>query len=711
METTRPGAKTWGSTMYRHRHKVLLAWLVVLAAVFMFVGDVFERLDTGYGDDTSESAQVAERLRELDGTAGGIVAIVDGVDLVAPDVRAEIAAAADDLRAMDGVASVLDAVSTGAPQLVSQDQRATLVVAQLSADLTEDATAEATAAITERLRDIDAPQVKVGGSALLEEEFQRATEQDLQRGEMIALPIAFVVMIVIFGGLLAATLPLIIAVLGALSAILVLLAVAYLTDVSMYTINVVTMLGLGLGIDYGLLMVSRFREERSGGQVVPGAVVRTVATSGRTVVFSALTVAASLAGMFAFRDPTLRSLAIGGIGVVVLSMVVAVTLLPALLGMWGHRIKPAKARVAERGYFYRVSGFVQRRAVAVVTVVGIGLVILAAPFLRVEFTGGDARDLPRSSETREVALLTAERFPALSAEPITVLLERDASDPAVAAFVQRISEIDGVAGLMPRAGLLADVTVVDVYPEGETEGPIAQQLVTSIRAMDPPTEVGVTGAAAFLGDYKAAITERLPIALGLIAVATFVLLFLMTGSVFVPLKAIVMNLLSLGASFGALVWVFQDGHLSWLLGFDSTGAVNTITPILILIFAFGLSMDYEVFLLARVKEIHDQTGDNDLAVSLGLQRTGRIITSAALLIVVVFAGFAAGEVLVIKQLGLGLALAVVVDATIVRSLLVPATMKLMGDWNWWAPRPLRAIHARLGLHEPVNEPSLEPAAT
>jgi putative drug exporter of the RND superfamily len=700
--------RTWGMTMYRHRRKVLLAWLVVLAAVIAFGGDVIARLDTGFGGDSSESTQGAERLRELDGTAGEIIAVVDGIDVSTPAVRAEIENATRDLRAMDGVVRVLDVFSTGAEQLVSQDGRATLVVAHLSADLTEDAAGEVTTAVSNRLRAIDAPQVKVGGSAMLDEEFQHAIEKDLQRGEMVALPVAFVVMIVIFGGLLAAFLPLIIAVLGAMSAILVLLAATYLTDVSMYTLNVVTMLGLGLGIDYGLLMVSRFREERQSGFEVADAIARTVATSGTTVVFSALTVAVSLAGLFAFSDFTLRSLAIGGIVVVVLSMTVAITLLPGLLGMWGRRIKPAKARVAERGYFYRLSRFVQRRAVAVVAVVGVGLLVLAAPFLRVEFTGGDARDLPRSSETRQVALLTAERFPARSADPVTVVAESDSSDPAVAAFGQQVAELDGVAHLMVREGLSGGVTVIDVYPEGETEGSTAQRIVRDIRATEAPFEGQVTGAAASLIDFKDAIVDRLPVALGIIAVATFVLLFLMTGSVFVPLKAIVMNLLSLGASFGALVWVFQDGHLSWLLGFDSTGAVNTITPIIILIFAFGLSMDYEVFLLARVKEIHDETGDNDRAVSLGLQRTGRIITSAALLIVVVFAGFAAGEVLVIKQFGLGLALAVIVDATVVRSLLVPATMKLMGEWNWWAPRPLRAIHDRFGLREPAHVPAEEP---
>jgi RND superfamily putative drug exporter len=283
---------------------------------------------------------------------------------------------------------------------------------------------------------------------------------------------------------------------------------------------------------------------------------------------------------------------------------------------------------------------------------------------------------------------------------VTVVVQSAPGNPPVADYLRRVGALPGVARAEPRPDTPPTVTVLDVVPQGTSEGPVATRLVERIRDLERPAPGGVTGPAAFLVDYRESLADRLPYALGLIGLATFVLLFLMTGSVVVPVKAIVMCVLSLGASFGALVWVFQEGHLSGLLGFDAPGMVDITVPLLIFVFAFGLSMDYEVFLLSRIKEAWDQTGDNDLAVALGLQRTGRIVTSAAALIVVVFLGFAAGELLTIKEVGVGMAIAVLLDATVVRMLLVPATMKLMGRWNWWAPPALRRFHDRHGLAEP-----------
>ena len=300
-----------------------------------------------------------------------------------------------------------------------------------------------------------------------------------------------------------------------------------------------------------------------------------------------------------------------------------------------------------------------------------------------------------------MAMTLVERFPARGADPIQVVVTDDAGADAIAAYTDRIGSLADVAGVTSWAA--DDVTVVDVVPHGTSQGPVAQQLVETLRNETAEFDVMVGGTAAHLIDTKAHTTERLPIAFAIIAISTFVLLFLMTGSIAVPLKAIVMNVLSLGATFGALVWGFQDGHLSGLLGFDPVGSLDLFMPVLIFIFAFGLSMDYEVFLLGRIKEIYDRTGDNDRAVAEGLQRTGGIVTSAALLIVIVFAGFAMGEVLGIKMLGFGLALAVAVDAVVVRTLLVPATMKLLGHRNWWAPAPLRRLHQRFGLHEAPSE--------
>ncbi|MEL6982939.1 MAG: MMPL family transporter, partial [Actinomycetota bacterium] len=357
---------------------------------------------------------------------------------------------------------------------------------------------------------------------------------------------------------------------------------------------------------------------------------------------------------------------------------------------------------------------VQRFALPILVVVGSGLALLALPFLDANLENGDARSLPRSSEARAAALTLSERFPSRGAEPIVVIAEVDAASPEAEAWVAELGALDNVAGLQVRDGFPTGTTVVDVVPTGASQGEEAMGLVDDIRAAgEAKADAGaftveVGGLAASTMDVREMIASRIPFAIGIVVAATLVLLFLMTGSIAIPIKAVIMNVLSLGASFGALVWIFQDGNLSGLLGFDPVGSIDLWLPTIIFLFAFGLSMDYEVFLLGRIKEIHDRTGDNDLSVSMGLQKTGRIITSAALLIVVVFAGFAAGETLTIKQLGIGLALAVIVDATIVRSLLVPATMKLLGEWNWWAPAPLRRFHDRFGLAEP---PEIELDAT
>ncbi|MEO5838805.1 MAG: MMPL family transporter [Acidimicrobiales bacterium] len=354
--------------------------------------------------------------------------------------------------------------------------------------------------------------------------------------------------------------------------------------------------------------------------------------------------------------------------------------------------------------------WVQGRAAWVGGIAAIVLVLLGAPFLGARFENGDARTLPRSSEVRATALTLSERFPARGTDPVTVIASADATDPAFVTWLADVSSSDGVVGVSTRPGTPAGLSVVDLVPAGTSQGSAATALVERIRNADPGFATQVGGPAAELADVKERLGARLPLAAVMVCLATLVLLFLMTGSIVVPIKAVVMNILSLGASFGAMVWIFQEGHLSGLLQFDSVGALDLWMPVLILIFAFGLSMDYEVFLLSRIKEVHDETGDNDLAVAVGLQRSGRIITSAAALIVVVFAGFAAGEVLAIKQLGVGLAIAVIIDATLVRTLLVPATMKLLGERNWWAPAPLRRFHDRYGLHEAPSAPASPAAA-
>jgi RND superfamily putative drug exporter len=672
------------SLAIRAPRRTVAVWLAVLVLGLGAAGALFSTLDADLdGAASFESERVGERLARMDPGGGEVVAVVDGAP-VGDEVL-------DAVRARPGVAAV--------NALPSADGEATAIAVELAPGLGDGEEEDLVAAVAGDLRAIDAPEVLVGGELLLDEEVATLAEQDAQRGEMISLPVALVVMALVLGSALAAGLPLAVALSGVGATSLALVGVSALTDVSLYAVNVTLMLGLGLGIDYGLLVISRFREERGAGHDVPGAVRRTMATAGRTVVFSAATVAVALLALVVFPDPTIRSLAYGGIGVVLATMAAALTLLPALLSRFGHRLSP-RAPASSHGAFARLARLVQRRAVPVVVVVGAGLIVLGLPFANARFDDIGVHALPESSETRQVAEAIDARFPQVTAEPVVAVADADPDAPAVYAWLAEIGGLPGVAAAVVADDVPVDgVTVVEVHAEGPSNGRIAQAVVGDVRALDPPFAVGVTGDPAEIVDLRDSVTDRLPAAVAILVVATFALLFLMTGSVVVPAKAIVMNVLSLGATFGALVLVFQDGHLAGLLGFDPPGSLDLLMPVIVFLFAFGLSMDYEVFLLSRIREAWEETGDNDRAVAEGLQRSGRIITSAALLMVIVFAGFAAGEMVAIKQLGLGLAVAVVVDATVVRSLLVPATMKLMGRWNWWAPAPLTRLHRRIGLRE------------
>ncbi len=692
----------------RHRRAVILSWIVVLAVTAVIGSSAFSVLSSEFGAGTStESGRVAHDLDELAETGGQVAIIADGIDVDDPTAQQNVVDGAASIAALDGVIDVADPWSTGLDALRSTDGRAALVVVTLAGGLDDDTELAVAQEIEDLAHQFDAPEVLVGGDVLVSETFATASESDLLRGEAIALPIAIVVMVILLGGLVAAGMPLLVAIGGVLTTLAVLVAATTFGDVSIFAVNVVNMLGIGLGIDYGLLMVNRFREERGQGLDVHESVVATIASAGTTVVFSALTVAVAMCGLFVFGVPLLTSFGIAGLAVVLLSMFAAITLLPATLAVVGRRIRPSVPAPDTDGRFYRLARWVQGRPVAVAGAVTIVLLLLAAPFLSARFENGDARTLPRSSEVRATALALAERFPARGTDPITVMAAADIDDPAFVAWIDEASTSASVLGTTVRPGTPPGLTVVDLVPTGTSQGAPATSLVDDLRADRPSFDIEVGGPAAELIDVKERLASRLPYAVALVCLATLVLLFLMTGSLIVPIKAVIMNILSLGASFGALAWIFQDGHLSGPLGFDSVGALDLWMPVLILIFAFGLSMDYEVFLLSRIKEVHDHTGDNDLAVAVGLQRSGRIITSAAALIVVVFAGFAAGEVLAIKQLGVGLAIAVIVDATLVRTLLVPATMKLLGERNWWAPAPLRRFHERYGLHEAPSIPAPE----
>ena len=581
-------------------------------------------------------------------------------------------------------------------------------------------------------------RVEVGGQAEVFRQVGTTIEGDLAKAESIAVPVTLVLLVLVFGTLVAALLPLFVGALAVFGTFLSLFAIAQVTDVSVFSINITTALGLGLAIDYSLFIVSRFREEMGSGAEPHAAVVRTVETAGRTVAFSAVIVAISLSALLVFPMYFLRSFAYAGIAVVLVAATVSVLSLPALLAVLGRKVDAGRVPFVRRsvgtggtGFWHRVATAVMRRPIPVATAVVVLLLFLGAPFLGVEFGQPDDRVLPESASARAVSGQLREEFDSQEANAFAVVAPTvDPDDPQVEAHAARLSGLAGVQRVDAAPGRYAagtrlpvdtDVTQFSPLEEGsgtwfnvvpaagvEPVSPEGEALVAAVREAGAPFPVLVGGRSASLIDAKSALVGRLPVAAGIVVVVTFVLLFLMFGSLLVPVKAVVLNLLSLTATFGAMVWVFQEGNGAGLLDFTATGTLDITTPILMFCIAFGLSMDYEVFLLSRIKEEHDRTGDNTRSVATGLEQTGRIVTAAAALLSVTFLAFATSGVTIIKLFGLGLALAVVMDATIVRATLVPAFMRLAGEANWWAPAPLRRLHDRFGISEGGHVPA-EPA--
>jgi len=582
--------------------------------------------------------------------------------------------------------------------------------------------------------------VRVGGQAEIFDEVGRTIERDIIRAESIAFPVTAVLLVLVFGSALAAALPLLIGVLSILGTFLLLHLAVKVTDVSIYSVNLATSMGLGLGIDYALFMVTRYREELRRGRGEHNAVLATVRTAGRTVLFSALTVLLSLSALLAFPLYFLKSFAYAGIGAVFFALVGALVVLPAALAVLGHRIdafdlrKPLRRllrmsapreKALDEGFWHRVAVTVMKRPIGAATAVIVILLVAGAPFAKVVFSLPDDRVLPRSAQAFQVGDVLRSEFPGRDASALSVVAPRAGSDAQLSSYASALSGLPGVLRVDAATGSYAQGrqvvaatpassrfnagggTYLSVVPGIESYSPAGERLVKALRAVPAPFGgVLVTGQAASLVDTKHSLGTKLPLALGLIVIATFVLLFLFTGSVVIPVKALVLNLLSLSATFGAMVWVFQQGHLTGLIGDPVvTGTLDTTVPILMFCVLFGLSMDYEVFLLSRIKEEYDATGDNARAVAVGLERTGRLVTAAAALLALVFLSFVSSDISFIKLLGLGVALAVLVDATLVRGVLVPAFMRLMGRANWWAPAPLRRLHNRIGLAEPVELPA------
>ncbi len=689
---------------------VVIASVVAAVAAGAIGGGVAERLGPFDDDDPdTESIRTKERFERATGVEAdpGIVALVTAPSgrIDSPEGRARVAEVARELRREPKLGRVRSPFERGgSPAMISRDGRSAFVSAHARASVDSE---DASEAVTERLG--SAANVRLGGEALAREEANETVEEDLRTAEMLAFPFLFVLSFVFFRSLVSAALPLIV---GGLSIVFTFLAIRIVSEgveVSVFALNLVTGLGLGLAIDYSLFMVSRYREEIARTGVGREALLRTVQTAGRTVLFSSLTVAAAMASLLVFPQRFLYSMGIGGTIVALIAAAVALVVLPAVLALLGERVNAlaprrlrraaaAEAEAVEEGAWYRLSRFVQRRPGRIALVSAVVLIAAGIPFLRVELTTVGPETLPRESEPRQVYEQLGARFAPNQDQPVTVGAET--RDPgAVRELAGRLRSIDGVISVRPPARLERELWRIDAVTRTDPLDRRTQEIVKEVRALSAGFEFGVTGEAAEFIDLKKSLAHHMPLALALLALTTIVVLFAMTGSVVLPIKALVMNVLTLSAAFGLLVLVFQDGRLEGLLDFEGPGALDASQPVVLFAIAFGLSTDYGVFLLARIKEARDRGVPDGDAVAVGIQRTGRIVTAAAILFAVAIGAFATSRMVFIKEVGVGTAAAVLIDASIMRALLVPSLMQLLGKWNWWAPRPLRRLHDRFGPRE------------
>jgi RND superfamily putative drug exporter len=708
---------------------VLVLTVVFLALAGGLGGGVAQELSAGgFTDSDQESERAAAALEDHFGTGPSNFLLLVDTPAGAARYDRQGQALTASLAAQPGVTDVVSYWTAGHPAaMASRDGKHAVVLARLQGSQDE------CVKKAKELRRYDGTfqglQVRTGGEFAVYAEVGDTIERDVIRAESIAIPLTAVLLVIVFGSAVAALLPLVIGVLSILGTFLALHLLHGATDVSVYSVNLATSMGLGLGIDYSLFLVSRFREETRLGKDRLEAITATLSTAGRTVLFSAVTVMLSLGSLLVFPLFFLRSFAYAGISAVFFAVIGALVVLPALLAVLGERVnaldlrrpfrwflglgsQPPRAKSIDEGVWHRIAVTVMRRPVGVGTAVVLLLVLLGLPFKNASFSLPDDRVLPAHAQPHEVAQLMREEFPGREAFALPVLLSTPTQDADYAAALSRVpgvERVDSARGIFVHGDRVApglqgfrtgDVERLSVVPAIESYGPAGEALVADLRAVPAPSDVLVGGAAAALTDTKSALGHMLPLALAILVLATLVLLFLFTGSVVIPVKAILMNILSLSATFGMMVWVFQEGHLASLIGDPIvTGSLDTTMPILMFCILFGLSMDYEVFLLSRIKEEWDLRQDNASAVAVGLERTGSIVTAAALLLALVFFAFVSSDISFIKLLGLGTGIAVLVDATLIRGALVPAFMRLLGDWNWWAPRPLKALHARFGLAE------------
>lgn len=720
-----------GIAVRKPKAVVVVAGLIVVLTLG-FGATVTQYLSAGGFDaKDTESDRVARTVEERFG-AGDTDAVLlvraESGDVDDPAVAEAAEELVDRTRERDGVEEVISYWEVPqAPGLLSDEGDSALVLIELEG--TENDKNEWLRDTEETLDDAgEAITVQIGGNSEVFRAIQDQIITDLVVAEGIAVVISMVLLLMVFRSLVAALLPIAVGLVSAGLTLFVLRVLAEQVEVSVFALNLTSALALGLGIDYGLLMVSRFREELGSGRGTVEAVGRTMRTAGRTVVYSGVTVGLSLSTLLLFPLPFLRSFAYAAIPVVFGTVLCGVLLLPALLTLLGPNVEKGSLRrlpsltMKERTW-ERMARWSLRRRIPVAAVLTLGLVLLAVPFLHADIGKSDDRVLPEDTPVTMVQQEIREGFPGNTAFPLRILLpgagEDEGGQDVQREMAERISQLDGVSTVRGAGGLWEDGEMLVQDPStvemADAEGSYLETLldpglevysseagavVEEVRALSHEgTTPEVTGEASRMVDNKDVITERLPWAVGIIALFSAVLIFLMTGSVLVPVKALVLNFLSLTAMFGVMVWGFQDGNLEGLLGFTPTGYLDNAMPILMFCVAFGLSMDYELFLVARMKEEYDRTGDNTAAVVAGITKTGAVITAAAMLMAVVFAGMVFSQVSLIQMAGLGVVLAILVDAFVIRAFLVPALMGLMGHANWWAPPFMRRFHERAGLRE------------
>lgn len=684
-----------------HPKRILLATALLVVFAAAVGGPVFGLLQTegGFTDANSDSARAVVQVEQATGLAASpeVVALLEPESPVrTPAGSAEVTALANELSAIPGVASVVSAADgrAAASRFVSADGNTTYLAATIAADADSDAVLKA---LDEQFGGRE--EVTLGGLLLANEQLGEQISEDLTRAETLAFPLLILLSFIFFRGFRAALMPLVVGMTTILVTFLVLRGINAVNELSIFSVNLVIGLGLGLAIDYTLFLLTRYREEleRCG----PGvqAIRNTMATAGRTVAFSAATVALALATLIVFPLNFLQSMGYGGAAVAVVAALASLTIAPAFFALWNVKLK-ARERRGAHDRWYRVANLVMKRPGTIAVITAVLMIALTIPSLRAIWTPVDIGSVPQGLSSRTVGDALAADFPGQDSSPVLLVAGGGPGErEQVEQLAGRVAGTEGIESVRPPEYLGSSTWRIEAIAEGEVAGETALSAVETIRSAPGPLPVLVGGEAASFIDQQEGIGERMPLAIALLAGLTFVVLWLMTGSVILPLKALVMNALTVGATLGLLTLIFQDGRLEGLLDYTSEGGIEPTDFLVTATLVFALSTDYGVFLLGRIKEAHDAGMDNHEAVSNGLAQTGAVVTAAAVLLAVAIGAFVTSEVLFIKQIGVGVAIGVLIDALIVRALLVPSLMALLGPWNWWSPRPLRRLHEKIGLEE------------